>query len=81
VGVTLSIKNVPDDLAARLRQRAARHHRSLQGELLAILEEAADASERLTPRQVLERVRRAGLQTPAESTAIIRAERDGRQRR
>jgi antitoxin FitA len=81
VAVTLSIKNVPDDLAARLRQRAARHHRSLQGELLAILEEATQAGERLTPRQVLERVRRLGLRTPAESAAIIRAERDARQGR
>ena len=39
--VTLSIKNVPDELARRLKQRAARHHRSLQGESLAIVEAAA----------------------------------------
>jgi plasmid stability protein len=39
--VNLSIKNVPDVLAERLRERAARAHRSLQGELKAILEEAA----------------------------------------
>jgi plasmid stability protein len=39
--VNLSIKNVPDDLAAKLRERAARNHRSLQGELMAILESAA----------------------------------------
>jgi len=38
--VNLSIKNVPDALAARLRERAARNHRSLQGELMAILESA-----------------------------------------
>ena len=37
--VTLSIKNVPDELAQRLRERAARNHRSLQGELMAILED------------------------------------------
>ena len=36
----LSIKDVPDDLAERLRQRAARNHRSLQGELMAIIEQA-----------------------------------------
>jgi plasmid stability protein len=36
--VSLSIKNVPEDLAERLRERAKRNHRSLQGELLAILE-------------------------------------------
>ena len=40
--VNLSIKNVPDTLAARLRERAERNHRSLQGELMAILESAAD---------------------------------------
>ncbi|OUL99675.1 FitA-like ribbon-helix-helix domain-containing protein [Variovorax sp. JS1663] len=37
---TLSIKDVPDDWAERLRQRAARNHRSLQGELMAIIEQA-----------------------------------------
>lgn len=36
----LSVKDVPDELAERLRQRAARNHRSLQGELMAILEQA-----------------------------------------
>lgn len=43
---TLSIKDVPDDWADVLRQRAARNHRSLQGELSAILEAAvlSDAS-------------------------------------
>ena len=41
VPVTLSIKYVPDDVAQRLRERAARNQRSLQGELLAIVEEAA----------------------------------------
>lgn len=42
--VNLSIKDVPDALADYLRQRAARHHRSLQGELMAIIEQAADES-------------------------------------
>jgi len=40
MSVNLSIKNAPDDVVERLRQRAERHHRSLQGELLAIIEEA-----------------------------------------
>lgn len=38
--VSLSIKDVPTELAARLRERAARHHRSLQRELMAIVEAA-----------------------------------------
>lgn len=36
----LSIKDVPEELAEALRQRAARNHRSLQGELMAIIHEA-----------------------------------------
>jgi len=43
--VNLSIKNVPDALAARLRERAERNHRSLQGELMAILESVAGDSK------------------------------------
>jgi len=38
--VTLTIKQVPDRIAEKLRVRAAASHRSLQGELTAILEEA-----------------------------------------
>jgi plasmid stability protein len=38
--VNLSIKNVPDALAAKLRKRAERNHRSLQGELMVLLETA-----------------------------------------
>lgn len=34
----LSIKDVPEQWAEVLRQRAARNHRSLQGELLAMVE-------------------------------------------
>lgn len=40
----LSIKDVPEALAEALRRRAARNHRSLQGELMAIIERAADDS-------------------------------------
>ena len=39
--VNLSVKNVSEALAAKLRERAERNHRSLQGELMAILESAA----------------------------------------
>jgi plasmid stability protein len=33
----LSIKNVPEHVVAKLRQRATDHHRSLQGELLDLI--------------------------------------------
>ena len=44
MSVNLSVKNVPDGLADRLRARAAANHRSLQGELMAILEAAVRES-------------------------------------
>jgi len=37
----LSIKDVPAHVAQRLRERAARNHRSLQGELMALITRAA----------------------------------------
>ncbi len=40
---TLSIKSVPDALLAKLRERAARHHRSIQGELMALLSAAVES--------------------------------------
>jgi plasmid stability protein len=76
--INLSIKNAPDEIVERLRERAAKHHRSLQGELLAIVEEAVRQPRRLTPRDVLAEVRRLGLKTPAEAAAIIRTHRDER---
>jgi antitoxin FitA len=42
MAVNLSIKEVPEAVAERLRQRAERNHRSLQGELMAIIELAAN---------------------------------------
>lgn len=76
--VNLSIKNAPDQIVRRLRQRAERHHRSLQGELLAIIEEAVGADGDLSPAELLQEVRRLGVHTRATSARIIRADRDRR---
>ncbi|MBS3917202.1 MAG: Arc family DNA-binding protein [Sulfuritalea sp.] len=38
---SLSIKDVPEPLLEAIRRRAARHHRSLQGELMALISQAA----------------------------------------
>jgi antitoxin FitA len=81
MAVNLSIKGVSDAMAEQLRARAARHHRSLQGELMAILEESVRGPQRLSPNQLLAKVRVSGLRTPAESAKVIREERDGRSRR
>jgi plasmid stability protein len=78
MSVTLSIKNAPDHVVERLRRRAERNHRSLQGELMAIIEAATREEGFLTPAEVLSQVRKLGIRTPDESAAIIRADRDGR---
>jgi plasmid stability protein len=41
MSVNLSIKNAPDEVVAALKLRAQQNHRSLQGELMAIIEAAA----------------------------------------
>ncbi len=38
---SLHIRDVPESTIARLKRRAQRHHRSLQGELQALLADAA----------------------------------------
>ena len=76
--VTLSIKSVPDDLAERLRRRAVLRHRSLQEELIAILEAAVTPTGRLNPAEALARVRAMGIHTAGESAAMIRVDRHAR---
>ncbi len=78
VPVNLSIKNVPDEVAEKLRQRAKINHRSLQGELLALLQDSVEPASKLNARELLQLVRDTGLRTPREATATIRAIRDAR---
>ena len=75
--VSFSIKNVPDDVAERLRERAKRNHRSLQGELLAILGTSV-APKKLTADEVFQMMKASGLKTASDSVQIIRELRDGR---
>ena len=75
--MNLSIKNVPEPLVYKLRERAARHHRSLQGELLTILEEYV-GTRRPSIWELNERVERLGLNSPSESVQMIREDRDSR---
>lgn len=73
----LSIKKVPQELMARLKDRAKRNHRSLQGELLAILEEIV-SPRRVSAQEVYLMVRELGLRTGPESTGLVRENRDAR---
>ncbi len=76
--VNIPIKNAPNHVVQRLRQRAERHHRSLQGELLAIIEAAAREDQPTAPSDLLAELRKLGVQTPSEAADLIRADRDGR---
>jgi plasmid stability protein len=79
MSVNLSIKNVPDEVAERLRRRAEGSHRSLQGELLTILMAAAGrVGRRLSLEEARERVAELGLRMPSESAAMVREDRDAR---
>lgn len=75
--MTLSIKNVPAEVARRLKARARRNHRSLQGELMAVLDEA---SRELTVEDLAAVASRLGLRTPTEAGRFVRDDRDGRRR-
>jgi plasmid stability protein len=48
----LSIKNVPADIIAKLRDRASANHRSLQGELMALVTGVAGKSPESTEEKI-----------------------------
>jgi plasmid stability protein len=79
--VNLSIKNVPDEVAEKLRRQAERHHRSLQGELMNILEQSVNEEPYLSPSQLLAEIRASDLRTPDEATGFLREDRDADLRR
>ncbi len=67
MAVTLSIKNAPDPIVERLKERAIRNHRSLQGELMAIIERAAEETPvRRSVAETYASVRALGFRMPAE---------------
>lgn len=90
MAVNLSVKNVPDELAELLRHRAARNNRSLQRELMSILEAAVNHGavagggatqtrrDALTIEEVVERSRRLFPKGTESSVEFIRKMRESR---
>lgn len=80
----LTIRNLDDTLLGWLRERAGSHGRSLNAELLDILE--ATRGDELVARRkgpVAASARRAkalGIRTPRSSADVVRAMRDARSR-
>lgn len=77
--IDVSIENVPEELFERLRRRAERSHRSLQGELRSILtEELGRSPGRLSVQEARRLVAELGQQSPGESAAMVREDREAR---
>jgi plasmid stability protein len=72
----LSIKGVPQEQVARLRDRAKANHRSLQGELRALIEETTAVPRKLSIDEVATRARKLGLKRRNEAARLIREDRD-----
>ena len=53
---TITLKNIPDDLHARLKTSAQSHHRSLNSEIINCLE-AILKTEKITPEARIARLR------------------------
>ncbi len=75
--VNLSIKKVPGDIVEQLRNRAKRNHRSLQGEMLSILENTV-ARRPLSVEETAKRIRALSFTTEGDSVKILREDRNGR---
>jgi hypothetical protein len=68
---------VPEHQVARLRKRAKANHRSLQGELRALVDEAtADIPRKLTVDEIAAKVSTLGLTRRDEAARLIREDRD-----
>ena len=72
----ISIKGVPEDQVSRLRERARANHRSLQGELRALIDEATGTPRLLTVEEVVAKVSSLGLVRRDEAQRLVREDRD-----
>ena len=78
---TLTVQNVSSALHAKLKRRSERHRRSLNDEVLAVLEDAAGSAEQPDDRQALiERIRKEREDGPtitADPDELKRMMREG----
>jgi antitoxin FitA len=72
----ISIKDVPEEQVRRLRERAKANHRSLQGELRALIDEATGMPRPLTVEEIVARVSKLGLVRRDEAARLVREDRD-----
>lgn len=76
---SLTLKNIPQEKLEKLKIKAQEHHRSLQGEMMSIIDDALSSPKSvLTPAEAYARAKALGLGGPNESTRMIREDRDAR---
>jgi hypothetical protein len=67
---------VAEEQVRRLRERVKANHRSPQGELRALIDEAAGTSRQLTIDEIVARVSRLDLVRRDDAARLIREDRD-----
>ena len=72
----LLIKDFPPELHRRLKQEAARHHRSMTRQALALLEQALAAPARDAADLLPDPIKPVKPVTPGDVVAVIRKGRD-----
>ncbi len=77
---TITVKNIPDNLYAHLKQTASMNHRSINSEIIVCLERVL-RSQRLTAEATLARARQLRDRTskcPLSDTEFTKAKTAGR---
>ena len=80
MGTTITVKNIPPELYERLKGSAALHHRSINSEVIAIIEASVAAKKRkpedylASARAIREKTGRYGL----KQEFVDRAKKEGR---
>lgn len=75
----LLVRDLDPAVVARLKERARQNHRSLQGEVKAILEQAAETATREEALAMIDKWQRKwGERVFSDSTQLIREDRDRR---
>jgi plasmid stability protein len=80
VMASITLKNIPEALHQNLREQAARHHRSIHGEILAILEAYVRPPQK-SAEQILAEIQELHARMPnvwAAAEDIDRYKKEGR---
>lgn len=74
---TLTIRNLDDDVIARLKEQAKANHRSLEAQVREVLARAASGDLRIDFRALAERIAAMTPDVPqTDSTQLLREDRD-----